>query len=154
MKPTFPQTNAPHGHSLGAGLGAAGGGAAGAAIGSAAGPLGTLVGGVVGAVAGGLAGEGLAEAVNPSEEEEHWRGAYRDRPYVAADAPYEVYAAAYRFGWEAHGRHAGRSFEDVEATLRAEWEEAAPEGSLLWDEARGAVRDAWDRVDRRATSRV
>src|SRR3954463_13774531 len=77
-----PITGAPGSHPIGTGVGAAGAGAAGAAIGAVAGPVGAAVGAVVGAVAGGLAGKGVAEAVNPTEEDAYWRDNYSTRPYV------------------------------------------------------------------------
>jgi len=71
-----PLTGAPGSHPVGVGVGAAGGAAAGAAIGSVGGPVGTVVGTAVGAVAGGLAGKGVAEAINPTLEDEYWRENY------------------------------------------------------------------------------
>lgn len=62
-----PITGAPGAHPVGTGVGAAAGGvAAGAAIGSVAGPVGTAVGAVGGAIAGGLTGKGVAEAADPT----------------------------------------------------------------------------------------
>ena len=147
-----PITKAPGAHPVGVGVGAAGGGAAGAAIGSMAGPVGTVVGGAVGAVAGGLAGKGAAESVNPTVEDEYWRQNYTTRPYIEKGADYEAYRPAYRYGWESYDRHAGQSFEDVEPQLSREWE--GRKSSLEWERARGAVRDAWDRVDERRGSDV
>jgi len=147
-----PITKAPGAHPVGVGVGAASGGAAGAAIGSMAGPVGTVVGGAVGAVAGGLAGKGAAESVNPTVEDEYWRQNYTTRPYIEKGADYEAYRPAYRYGWESYDRHAGQSFEDVEPQLSREWE--GRKSSLEWERARGAVRDAWDRVDERRGSDV
>lgn len=147
-----PITKAPGAHPVGVGVGAASGGAAGAAIGSMAGPVGTVVGGAVGAVAGGLAGKGAAESVNPTVEDEYWRQNYTTRPYIDKGADYEAYRPAYRYGWESYDRHQGKSFEDVEPQLSREWE--GRKGSLEWDRAKGAVRDAWDRVDERHGSDV
>src|SRR2546421_5181345 len=76
-----PITGTPGAHPVGTGVGAAGAGAAGAAIGAAAGPAGAAIGAVVGAVAGGLVGKGVAEAVNPTEEENYWKENYQTRPY-------------------------------------------------------------------------
>ena len=145
-----PITKAPGAHPVGVGVGAAGGGAAGAAIGSMAGPVGTVVGAAVGAVAGGLAGKGAAESVNPTVEDAYWRENYQTRPYIDKGADYESYRPAYRYGWESYDRYAGQAFEDVEPRLSSEWE--ARRNPLGWPEARGAVRDAWDRVDGRRGS--
>jgi hypothetical protein len=141
-----PITDAPGAHPVGVGVGAAGGAAGGAAIGSVAGPVGTAVGAVVGGVAGGLAGKGVAEAINPTVEEAYWRENYASRPYVVKGEAYDVYAPAYRYGWESYVP--GRSFEDVEPDLRRRWEKSEHGARLSWEKAKRAVRDAWHRVER------
>ena len=67
-------TGEPGSHPVGAGLGAAAGGAAaGAAAGVVGGPVGAAVGAVVGGIAGGLAGKGVAEQIDPTQEDAYWR---------------------------------------------------------------------------------
>jgi hypothetical protein len=143
-----PITKAPGAHPVGVGVGAAGGGAAGAAIGAIGGPVGAVVGGAVGAVAGGLAGKGVAESVNPTMEDEYWRDNYKGRPYIEQGADYEAYRPAYRYGWESYSRYGGRSFDDVETELSRDWDARDDRGTLGWQKAKHAVRDAWDRVER------
>src|SRR4029453_9744548 len=70
---------------------------------------------------------------------------HASRPYVTPGASYETYRAAYQYGWESYRRHRGRPFEEVESELRREWERTDRE--LSWASARGASRDAWQRVD-------
>ncbi len=142
-----PISGEPGAHPVGVGLGAAGAGAAGAAIGSFAGPVGTAVGAVVGAVAGGLAGKGMAEAIDPTAEDAYWRDNYRDRPYVNQGESYDDFAPAYRHGWEARSRYAGRSFDEVETDLGREWDQSEHKLRMGWDRARHATRDAWQRVE-------
>ena len=144
INPTDPATGAQRGHPVGMGVGVATGAVTGAAIGSAVGPVGTAVGGVVGAVAGGLAGEGVAEAVNPTVEDDYWRRNYASRPYVTPGATYDTYRTAYQFGWESCRRYRGRPFDDVEGELRREGERTDRE--MSWESARGATRDAWQRA--------
>ncbi len=141
-------TGAPGSHPVGTGIGAAGAGAAGAAIGSLAGPVGTVVGAVVGAVAGGLAGKGIAESVNPTEEDAFWRGTYATRPYIPQGSGYDIYQPAYRFGWEAAERHQAREFDEVEPDLRRDWDadRGASANTLEWDRARNAARDSYERI--------
>jgi len=63
-------------HPVGTGVGAAGGGTLGAVIGGAVGgPVGAMVGAAIGGVTGGLAGEGIAESVDPAEEDKKAKGA-------------------------------------------------------------------------------
>jgi hypothetical protein len=143
-----PVSGAQGAHPVGVGVGATGGAATGAAVGSVAGPVGTAVGAVVGGVAGGLAGKGIAEAINPTLEDEYWRENYKSRPYVDAGEDYETYAPAYRYGWESYGRHRGSHFDEVEGDLRGDWERSEWNAGLPWDRAKHATRDAWHRVER------
>ena len=145
-----PITGAPGAHPVGTGVGAAGGAVAGATIGSMAGPVGTVVGGAIGAVAGGLAGKGAAEGVNPTAEDSYWRENYTKSPTYKKDYTYDDYAPAYRTGytgWE-RARAAGQSFDAYEPTLRSEYEKVKGKSRLNWEEAKGATRDAWHRVER------
>jgi len=144
-----PITGTPGAHPVGTGIGAAGAGAAGAAIGAVGGPAGAAVGAVIGAVAGGLVGKGVAEAVNPSEEESYWRENYKTRPYVEDDWTYEEYAPAYRYGWESCCTNPDKSFDEAEGDLQRDWEQRKGECKLSWDQARDATRDAWDRARQR-----
>jgi hypothetical protein len=104
------------------------------------------VGAVVGATGGGLAGKGVAESVNPTVEEAYWRENYKTRPY-AANATYDEFAPAYRYGWESRSRYEGRDFDDVERDLARNWDKAKASSQLDWTKARPATRDAWDRID-------
>lgn len=134
-------------HPVGVGLGAAGAGAVGAAVGMAAGPVGAAIGAAVGAVAGGLAGKGVAEAIDPTVEDEYWSEVYRTRPYVDEGDPYALYQPAYKYGWESRGQYADRSFDEIEPELEKDWTKARGSTSHIeWPKARFAVRDAWDRV--------
>jgi hypothetical protein len=149
-----PITSAPGAHPVGVGVGAAAAGTTGALIGSVAGPVGTAVGAVIGAVAGGLAGKGVAEAVNPTDEDAYWRDNYRNRPYYSATNSYEDdYYPAYRYGWESRTQHTGKKFDEVEGHLSSGWERAKGKSKLEWDKARHATRDAWDRVENKVSGR-
>jgi hypothetical protein len=145
-----PITGAPGAHPVGTGVGAVGGAAAGAAAGTAVGgPIGTAVGAVIGAVAGGLAGKGIAEMVDPSEEEAYWRANHRDEPYYLEGVEYEdVYLPAYRTGWEGRVKYDGRAFDEAEPELQGDYERFRG-NDMTWEEVRPATRAAWDRVDRR-----
>lgn len=138
-------------HPVGTGLGAAGAGAAGAAIGGAlGGPIGAVVGAAIGGVGGGLAGKGVAEMIDPTQEEAYWRDNYRSRDYVEAGLDYDVYDPAYRYGWEAYGRYPDRTYEDIEPELRKDWDTYRGNRTVLeWDRATYASRDAWDRAKNR-----
>jgi phage tail tape-measure protein len=137
-----PITGSPGAHPVGTGIGAAGGAAAGAAIGAMGGPIGAGVGLVAGAVAGGLAGKGVAEKVDPTVEDAYWRTNFSKQEYVEADASYENYQSAYRTGYEGRSQYPGKQYEEVEANLRRNYEQGKGSGSVAWDKARNATRDA------------
>ncbi len=151
-----PITGAPGSHPVGVGVGSAGGGAAGAAAGAAIGSVipgaGTVAGGVIGAVVGalggGLAGKGVAESINPTEEDAYWRENHKTRPYASGHSYDNDLAPAYRYGWESRSRHEGRKFDEVEGDLGRDWDRAKGSSSLGWDKAKHATRDAWHRVER------
>lgn len=150
-----PLTGTPGAHPLGTGAGAASGGVAGAAVGMAVGgPLGSVIGAAIGAVAGGLSGKGLAEAVNPTAEELYWRETYLREPYYVPGKPYEYYAPGFRAGWEGRVRYDGRTFDEAELDLAAEYLRTKSEIDPSWPEVSPAARAAWNRVDGRWTSIV
>ena len=150
-----PITGEPGAHPVGTGLGAVGGAATGAAVGTVAGPIGPLVGGAIGAVVGGLAGKGVAEAVNPTEEEAYWRGVAHSTPYYLDtlntydDLTYDRdYRPAYHLGYTGRAAYPnGTRFEDVENDLKLKWEKVKGTSRLNWEQARYAVLDAWERVN-------
>lgn len=144
-----PLTDEPGAHPVGTGIGAAGGAVAGAAVGAMGGPLGAAAGGIAGAVAGGLAGKGAAEAVNPTLEDAYWRDAYEREPYYVAGRSYDEYRPAYELGWRAAERP-GADFDTFESEWVREWTTARGTSQLEWDQARPAVRAAWERAARRA----
>lgn len=126
--------------------GVAGGAAAGAAVGGMTGPVGAAVGAAIGAVAGAVAGR--AKAADPVAEDAYWRDNYSTRPYIRSGATYDDYAPAYRYGWDAQSRYAGRSYDEVEPELARDWGTARGNSSLEWEHAKHATRDAWHRVER------
>lgn len=142
-----PLTGEPGSHPVGVGLGTTSGAVAGAAIGSVAGPAGAVLGGIAGGIAGGLTGKGMAEAFDPTIEENYWRLHYRDRPYVKQGSSFDEYAPAYRYGWESKARYGDRSFDEVEADLEREWSSVDATSQVDWVIAREAARDAWNRVN-------
>ena len=147
-----PLSEEPGAHPVGTGVGAAGGGTVGAVIGGAVGgPVGAMIGAAIGGVAGGLAGKGVAESVNPTEEDAFWRDSHASRPY-AQGRSYDDLRPAYQYGWESRVQHADRTWNDAENDLERGWEKAKGNTRLAWHEAKDATRDAWDRIDQRWSS--
>jgi uncharacterized protein YjbJ (UPF0337 family) len=136
-------------HPVGVAGGGTGGALAGAAIGGAVGgPIGAAVGAAAGAVAGGLAGKGIAEAVNPTVEEEYWQKEYKNRPYYKTGTDYNTYQPYYKYGYESAARpeFKGRRYEDVERQLESEWPSYRGTAKGEFREYRGATRDAYERA--------
>lgn len=126
--------------------GVLGGAAAGATVGGMTGPVGAAAGAVAGAVVGAIAGKGVAQAIDPAAEDTYWRDNYASRPYVTADAAYDDYGPAYRYGVDAYSRYPDRRFDELEPDLSRDWVNARGRSSLEWDKAKHATRDAWHRV--------
>lgn len=144
-----PITGAPGSHPVGTGIGAAAGGTLGAAVGAMAGPAGALAGAALGSTIGGAFGHGVGEMIDPTVETEYWRSNYASRPYIPAGSDYRDYGPAYQHGWESRTRYQGKSFDEVESSLRHEWDYKRGSSALNWEKARDASRDAWNRVDLR-----
>jgi hypothetical protein len=144
-----PLTGAPGSHPVATGLGAAGGAVAGAAAGAVVGgPVGAVIGAAIGSVAGGATGHGVGEVMNLTVENAYWEENYRTRPYVDRNRPYSHYQDAYRYGWESRLAHPGRKWSEVEADLAKGWPVAQSKSALLWDQAKAATQDAWNRVEK------
>lgn len=144
-----PISGAPGAHPVGTGLGAAAGGAvAGAAAGSVVGPVGTVGGIVAGGIVGGLVGKGVAEKVNPTQEDEYWSSNHSSQPY-ADSGSYDRYRGAYRAGYLGYGSYGEGRFEDREDDIRRSYEAEQSDSDLTWDDARPAARAAWERLNGR-----
>jgi hypothetical protein len=76
-------------------------------------------------------------------QDSYWRERFIEREYVDPERDYEYYRSAYRYGWESSDRHRDRSFDEVESDLKAGWD--PDRAGLEWDEARPAVRDAFEK---------
>jgi uncharacterized protein YcfJ len=136
-------------HSIGAGTGAVGGAVAGAIAGTAAaGPVGTVVGVIAGGVIGAKAGDSIAEAVNPTEYTTHFRDTYQTTPYYSAGREWSDYEPAYKYGYDTYGEYRGQRFDDVQDTLERNWDSTRGNSRLAWAEAKGAVRDGWNKIER------
>ena len=135
-------------HSVGAGTGAVAGAVTGAAVGSAAGPVGTLVGAIAGGMMGAKAGDSIAEAVNPTEYNQHFQTQYKSAPYYTSGREWSDYEPAYKYGYETYGQYRGKKFDDIEGDLERNWDNTRANSRLAWNEARDAVRDGWHHIER------
>jgi phage tail tape-measure protein len=135
-------------HSIGEGTGAVAGAVTGAVVGSAAGPVGTVVGTIAGGALGAKAGGKVAEAVNPTDYNDHFKSAYRDTAYYSSGRDWNDYEPAYKYGYDTYSQYRGQRFDDVERDLERNWENAKSGSRLAWSEAKGAVRDGWHHIER------
>jgi hypothetical protein len=95
-----------------------------------------------------MVGYGVAEAVNPTEEDAYWRENYKTRPYATeGNRDYEHYQPAYKYGWESKERYADKTWNQAENDLERGWDKAKGASQQTWNEAKHATRDAWHRVE-------
>lgn len=123
----------------------------GAALGTVAGPLGAIAGAAIGAMAGsalsGSCENDAGEAVNPNDN--YWRKNYTRTPGYKSEYTYDDdYSPAYRLGYKSRERYQGKTFDEVENDLSREWESIKAKSRLTWLEAKEAVRNAWNHVEK------
>ena len=75
-----------------------------------------------------------------------WRENFRNRPYVTADRRFEDYEPGYRFAYQSQSRYRGKNFNEVEPSLRSDWNNYEGRGTSTWDHVKESVRDAWDHL--------
>jgi hypothetical protein len=134
------------GQAVGTGVGGLSGAVTGAAIGTAiGGPAGALIGGLAGLAVGAVSGSAIAELNR--EDETYWQNNFLNRPYVKEGDTYNTYADAYRFGGQTadNEKYRGKTFDEVEADIRASYEQSPSGANLAYDRARGAINDAYER---------
>jgi hypothetical protein len=101
----------------------------------------------VGAIAGGLAGKGIAEKIDPTVEEAYWSAQHENEPYYDKRYSFQDYQPGYRTGWEGRERYKGRTYQEIERDLQADYERNRGESRLDWENNRHAVRAGWDRLE-------
>ena len=81
-------------------------------------------------------------------EDNYWEENFSSRPYALGPDYYDRFRPAYRFCFESARHDMGRSWDEAEPDLRGGWERYQTESGSpsAWEEIKGAVRDAWDRV--------
>lgn len=134
------------GQAVGTGVGGLSGAVTGAAIGTAiGGPAGAIIGGIAGLAVGAVSGSAIADLNR--EDEMYWQNNFQSRPYVEQGDTYQTYADAYRFGGQTaeNEKFRGKTFDEVEADIRASYEQTPAGANLAYDRARGAINDAYER---------
>lgn len=85
-------------------------------------------------------------AAYPLSEAEYWRDAYAREPYHDPARSAGDYGAAYEMGWVSYHLYGGE-FDIAERVLANDWLVRKGVSKLSWDEARPAVRAAWQRAE-------
>ena len=86
--------------------------------------------------------------VDPREQDVYWQAAHARENYFRPDLGYEDYAPAYCVGYIGYAQYR-TSFDDAEKSLLANWCRIKGDSRLTLDEARMAIRAAWERVAQR-----
>ena len=81
-------------------------------------------------------------------EDNYWHENFSSLPYALGPDYYDRFRPAFRYGFESGSHHLGRTWEEAESDLEAGWTRypRRDQQSPTWDQARNAVRDAWDRA--------
>ena len=79
-------------------------------------------------------------------EDLFWSGNYWKESYFRPDYDYEDYAPAYCVGYSGRAQYGGR-FDEAETSLCANFVRIKGDSRLPWNEAREAIRAAWQRID-------
>ena len=79
-------------------------------------------------------------------EDLFWSVNYWKESYFRPDYDYEDYAPAYCVGYSGRAQYGGR-FDEAETSLCANFVRIKGDSRLTWNEARDAIRAAWQRVD-------
>lgn len=133
------------GTAIGASAGVATAIATGAAAGAALGPVGAAIGALAGGIFGAGVGHAMAEDMFPTQLT-WWKENYQGRTYIKNGAAFDQYEPAYWYGIDAGMRYPEESFESLEPNIRNNWNLARGNSTLEWDDARPAVREAYDRM--------
>jgi uncharacterized protein (TIGR02271 family) len=81
-----------------------------------------------------------------SDYDDDFRSHFKSRYGSTRSARYETYAPAYQYGYRmaSDDRYRGRKWDDVESTLRSDYERSNPNSA--WEQVKDAVRHGWDKV--------
>lgn len=83
--------------------------------------------------------------IDAAREDAYWQGAFRGERYYSPHLDYEDYAPAFCVGYTGYAQYGG-SFEDAEKSLVANWVRIKGDARLPYEQARLAIRAAWDRA--------
>jgi uncharacterized protein (TIGR02271 family) len=81
-----------------------------------------------------------------TEYDDDFKTDFKKRFGSVPSAKYETYAPAYRYGYRmaSDERYRGRNWQDVESTLRTDYERRYPNNK--WEQMKDAVRYGWEKI--------
>jgi len=84
---------------------------------------------------------------NMSADDTYYRNHF-DSNYGSAGGRYEDYAPAYGYGSTMAGndQYRGRAWDDVEPSLRSDWETRNPGSTSTWEKMKASVRHGWNKI--------
>ena len=80
-----------------------------------------------------------------ADDDTYYRSHFQSN-YAAGGDAYDDYSPAYAYGSQMRGQYAGRQWDDVETSLRTDWETRNGGGASTWEKMKAAVRHGWDRM--------
>jgi hypothetical protein len=91
----------------------------------------------------------MLRPVDAAQEDDYWRRVFWCESYFREGLDYEDYAPAYCAGYIGYAQYGG-DYEDAETSLCANWVRIKGDSRLALQDARSAMRAAWDRMAARA----
>jgi hypothetical protein len=87
------------------------------------------------------------DKITPDMDTDDWYHSDWHDNYSSLGGGYDEYEPAYRYGTEMRtsARYRDRSWDEVEADLRSDWDKRHP-GASTWDKFKAAVRRGWDKI--------
>jgi hypothetical protein len=95
--------------------------------------------------AGGKSNQSGSSKVDAEKEAVYWREQHAKQPY-AKNSSYEQFEHAYRTGYDTFFRYPGKTFDEVEDSVAAEYEKAKPASALPWDTVHPAASAVFNRL--------
>ena len=85
--------------------------------------------------------------LNMGKDDTYYRNHF-DSNYANAGGRYEDYAPAYGYGSTMAGndQYRGRAWDDVEPSLRSDWETRNPGSTSTWEKMKASVRHGWNKI--------
>jgi len=90
-------------------------------------------------------GTNRSSGVDLEKEAAYWREQHSKQPY-GKEYDYLGFEHAYRTGYDAFFKYPGQSFDEVEESVAADYEQGKPGSALPWDTVRPAASAVWDRL--------